>query len=141
MNILQHLTTEQRTDLVKLLDEFSSCFSETPGFCPYVEHCINVSDDFKPKRLREYRIAEVLKPEIQRQIDELLKCGFIRRSTSAMASPIVPVLKGLSGEGGVRLTIDFRYVNSFTPDDAMALPHICDAILSLLLMLKAATGS
>jgi hypothetical protein len=30
---LQHLTEEQRTDLLHLLDEFSSCFSETPGFC------------------------------------------------------------------------------------------------------------
>ena len=84
---------EQRTDLLSLLDEFASCFSETPGFCSYVEHCIDVSSDFKPKRLREYRMAEVLKPEIRRQIDELLLNGFIRRSNSAMASPIVPVLK------------------------------------------------
>ena len=45
-----------------------------------------------------------------------------------MASPIVPVLKGPSGQGGVRLAIDFRYVNSFTPSDATALPHICYAI-------------
>ena len=125
---LQHLSEDQRLELRQLLDEFASCFSETPGFCSYVEHCIDVNAEFKPKRLREYRMAEVLKPEIQRQIDELLKNGFIRHSTSAMASPIVPVLKGPSGKGGVRLAIDFRYVNSFSPSDAMTLPHICDAI-------------
>jgi hypothetical protein len=87
-----------------------------------------VSDNLKPKRLREYRMAEVLKPEIQRQIDELLRNGFTRHSSSAMASPIVPVLKGPDGQGGVRLVIDFRYVNSFTPSVALTLPHLCDAI-------------
>jgi hypothetical protein len=107
---------------------FSQCFSDKPGFCPYIEHRINVSSNFKPKRLKEYRIPEILKPEIQRQIDELLRNGFIRHSTSSMASPIVPVLKGPSGQGGVRLAIDFRYVNSFSEGDALVLPHLSDAI-------------
>ena len=93
---LQHLSQSQRDELLKLLNEFPRCFREKPGFCPYVEHCINISADFRPKRLKEYRIPEILKPEIQRQIDELLKNGFIRPSTSSMASPIVPVLKGPS---------------------------------------------
>jgi hypothetical protein len=53
----------------------------------------------------------VLKPEIQRQIDELLKNGFIRPSNSPMASPIAVVFKGPSGKEGVRLAIDYRFVN------------------------------
>jgi hypothetical protein len=125
---LCHLSQSQRNELLKLLDDFSQCFSDKPGFCPYIEHCINVSSNFKPKRLKEYRIPEILKPEIQRQIDELLRNGFIRHSTSSMASPIVPVLKGPSGQGGVRLAIDFRYVNSFSEGDALVLPHLSDAI-------------
>ena len=125
---LQHLAEEQRNELLNLLDEFSSCFSDTPGFCSYVEHCINVSSEFKPKRFREYRIPEILKPEIQRQIDELLRNGFIQHSTSAMASPLVPVLKGPSGQGGLRLAVDYRYLNSFTSGDALTLPHISDAV-------------
>ena len=125
---LQHLTESQRDELKKLLDDFPQCFSDKPGFCPYIEHTINVSPNFVPKRLKEYRIPEILKPEIQRQIDELLKNGFIRHSTSSMASPLVPVLKGPSGQGGVRLAIDFRYVNSFCQGDAIVLPHLSDAI-------------
>jgi hypothetical protein len=104
------------------------CFSDKPGFCPYTEHSINVSSNLKPKRLKEYRIPEILKPEIQRHIDELLRNGFMRHSTSSMASPIVPVLMGPSGQGGVRLAIDFRYVNSFPEGDALVLPHLSDAI-------------
>jgi hypothetical protein len=89
---------------------------------------INVSSNFKPKCLKGYRIPEILKPEIQRQIDELLRNGFIRHSTSSMASPIVSVLKGASGQRGVRLANDFRYVNSFSEGDALVLPHLSDAI-------------
>jgi hypothetical protein len=125
---LCHVSQSQRNELLKLLDEFSHCFSDKPGCCPYIEHRINVSSNFKPKRLKEYRIPEILKPEIQKQIDELLRNGFIRHSTSSMASPIVPVLKGPSGQGGVRLAIDFRYVNSFSEGDALVLPHLSDAI-------------
>jgi len=92
---VNHLYDTQRKELFEVLDKFSSCFAEQPGFCPYVEHCINVTPDFKPKRLREYRIPELLKGEVQQhQVDELLRLGFIRPSTSPMASPVVCVLKG-----------------------------------------------
>lgn len=45
-----------------------------------------------------------------------------------MAALIVPVLKGPLGQGSVHLVIDFHYVNSIMPSDAMILPHISDAI-------------
>lgn len=125
---LQHLNEIQRRELLHVLNEFSDCFTDTPGFCPYVEHKIVIAPDFKPKRLREYRIPEILKPEIQRQIDELLKNGFIRPSKSPMASPIVAVLKGPKGQGGVRLTIDYRYINLHSQSEAFVMPHLQDTI-------------
>jgi len=125
---LQHLDETQRTELLDVLNEFSGCFTETPGFFSYVEHRIIVSPDFKSKRLREYRIPEVLKPEIQRQIDELLKNGFIRPSNSPMASLIVAVLKGPKGQGGVRLTIDYRFLNLYSQGNAFVMPHLQDTI-------------
>ena len=125
---LSHLSDIQQRELMVILDEFKECFSESPGFCPYVEHSITVSADFKPKRLREYRIPEILKPEVQRQIDELLKNGFIRPSNSPMASPVVAVLKGPSGKAGVRLAVDFRFVNLYSNTDAFVMPHLLDSI-------------
>ena len=71
-----------------------------------VYHEIPVSPD---KRLETYRLPENLKPEVDRQITELLRSGFIEPSTSPMASPIVCVLKGKSGQNGVRLAVEFRY--------------------------------
>lgn len=125
---LAHLSVEQQRDLLEILDEFADCFEETPGFCPYVEHSITIDADFKPKRLREYRIPEVLKPEVRRQIEDLLKNGFIRPSNSPMASPIVAVLKGPSGKSGVRLTVDYRFVNLHSSGDAFVMPHLLDSI-------------
>jgi hypothetical protein len=125
---LHHLSSDQQDEFLQLIDEFQGCFDETPGYCPYVEHGITIDSDFKPKRLREYRIPEVLKPEVQRQIDELLRNGFIRPSKSPMASPIVAVLKGPSGKNGVRLTIDYRFVNLHSLGDAFVMPHLLDSI-------------
>jgi hypothetical protein len=50
-----------------------------------VEHRVQVSPDFKPKRLREYRVPELLKAEVQRQLDVLINDGFIVPSTSPTA--------------------------------------------------------
>jgi len=125
---LQHLDETQRTELLRVLNELSDCFPETPGFCLYVEHKIVISPDFKPKTLREYRIPEILKPEIQRQIDELLKNEFIRPSNSPMASPIVAVLKGPKGQSGIRLTTDYRFLHLYSQGDAIVMPHLQDTI-------------
>jgi len=78
--------------------------------------------------LQEYRIPELMKAKVQRQIDELADDGFIVSSTSPMASPFVCVLNGMDGKGGVRLTVDYKYVNSFTQNDAYVMPTLNDLI-------------
>jgi hypothetical protein len=103
--------------LLQLLNSFSERFSDKPGFCDLVEHRIHVSPDFKPKHLREYRMPELLKAEVQRQIDVLIKGGLIVPSTSPMASPLVFILKGKDDKAGMRLTIDYRYVKLYTIKD------------------------
>ena len=60
-DMLGHLTSDQRADLLQLLDRYASCFSERPGFCNLVEHKIDVNSDFKPKKFKAYKIPEVLK--------------------------------------------------------------------------------
>jgi len=125
---LAHLTPEQRTEYLAVLDEFSDCFAEKPGLCKMGCHEINVSEDFKPKQLKPYKIPELLKPEVARQVQELLDSGFIRPSTSPMASPIVCVLKGKQGSEGVRVCCDFRYVNRYTRGDAYPTPDITEVV-------------
>ena len=123
-----HLSHVQRGQLFAVLDKFPEVFLEKPGFYPHVEHKITVTSDFKPKRLREYRIPELLKPEVDRQIKELLELGIIRPSHSDMASPVVCVLKGLNKEKGVRLAVDYRYVNKYSLGDSYPTPDIAEVL-------------
>ena len=54
-----------------MLDEFADVFVEKPGLCNGV-HEIHVTPDFKPRRLMAYKVPELLKPEVARQLQELL---------------------------------------------------------------------
>jgi len=128
MNLLSHLTKEQQRKFQAVLDKYSCCFSDKPGLCNVLQHEINVSEDFKPKRLRSYRVPETLKPMVEEQIQELLNLGIIRPSQSEMGSPIVCVLKGKNGKDGVRIAVDYRYLNKYCPSDAHPLPDITDLI-------------
>ena len=75
-----------------------------------------------------YKVPELLKPEVARQLQELLDMGFIRKSTSAISSPIVRVLKGRNGENEVRICCNYRYLNKYTSGDAYPTPDITDVI-------------
>jgi hypothetical protein len=125
---LSHLSEDEKCQLCAILDKFPNVFADKPGFCPIIEHSIITTADFKPKRLRAYRVPELLKPEVDRQIRELLAMGFIYPSKSEMASPVVCVLKGRDGAGGVRLAIDYRYLNKFSVGDAYPTPDTADVL-------------
>ena len=49
---LGHLTSDQRADLLQLLDRYASCFSERPGFCNLVGHKIDVILTLSRKSLK-----------------------------------------------------------------------------------------
>jgi len=108
-----------------LLDEFADSFSSKPACCTIIDHKIQVTSDFQPKRMRPYRVPEIMKADVECQIKELLDSGMIIRSNSPMASPLVCVAKK---QGGVRLACDFRYVNSFTAPDPFPLVTVDEVI-------------
>ena len=93
-----------------------------------IQHEINVSQDFRPKCMRAYRVPEHLKPMVENQIQELLKSGIIKPSKSEMGSPIICVLKGKDGKDGVRIAVDYRYLNKYCEGDAYPMPDIPDLI-------------
>jgi len=45
-----------------------------------------------------------------------------------MASPLVCVLKGKDGKDGVRLAVDYRYVNKYIIGDGYPTPNIDDIV-------------
>ena len=98
---------------------------------------IQTMSDFVPKQMRPYRVPVVFQAEVKRQISELLDMGFIRPSVSPMASPIFCVAKK---SGGVRITCDYRCLNSFTVGHAYPMSTINEvqiiALLTIYLVLS-----
>jgi hypothetical protein len=104
---------------VTVMDEFSDVFSDTPDFCDAVMHSIPVLSEFKPKRLE---------PEVDKQIDDLFTCGFVKPSKSPMASPLVCVLEGRDGEGGVPLASTSQCFSAHSIVDAFHMSDMADAM-------------
>jgi len=88
---IKHLNAEQQTEQLALLDEFHVCVANKPGLCSVCERRIRVTADFQPKRMRSYRVLEVMKQVVERQINELLNAGLTTRSDDPVASPLVYV--------------------------------------------------
>ena len=122
---LAHLDQEQRHELLQLLDEFNDRFSNQPGLCNAVIHRIQTTAGFVPRQMRPYRVPDAIKPEVDRQIHELLEMGLIQPLSSPMASPIVCVAKK---DGSVRIACDYRYLNSYTVGDAYPMPTIDEVL-------------
>jgi len=122
---LKHLSLQQRTRLLAVLDDFADCFTETPGHCTLVAHEIHVSDNFRPKTSTAYRVPEVLKEEIERQVAQLLEIDFIQPSRSPMSSGVVCVMKP---DKSIRLACDYRYLNSHTIGDAFPMQNLTDVM-------------
>ena len=66
---------------------------------------------------------------VEAQIQELLSLGIIKPSKSEMASPIVCVLKGKDGRDGVRIAVDYRYLNKYCLGDAYPMLNISVSML------------
>ena len=122
---LKHLFPKQRTRLLAVFHKFSDCFTDTPGHCTLILYEIWVSDNFQPKTSRAYRVPKLLNKEIERQVADLLKLGFIRPSRSPMSSKVVCVVKP---DKSIRLVCDYRYLNSHKITDNFPMPNLTEVI-------------
>jgi hypothetical protein len=127
---LEHLRLDQRQQILDLIDEFSAVFSDTPGLCTAVEHEIPLVDGFRPRVMRAYKVPLKYQAEVDKQISELLRLGFIEPSVSPQVSPLVCVLKPKDKDGhqAIRTCVDYRYVNKFTKNSASVLEDISTII-------------
>ena len=85
---LSHLSLAQAKDIKIILSQFPEVFSKSLEKCNLTTHKIKLLPDFKPKRFKAYRIPELLKSEVTRQLDEMLNQGIIVPSQSEMVSSV-----------------------------------------------------
>ncbi|WVZ53321.1 hypothetical protein U9M48_004284 [Paspalum notatum var. saurae] len=109
-----------------VVSEFSDVFPDSlPGMPPerYIEFSIELVPGTAPIYKKMYRIAAVELFEVKKQIDELLEKGFIRKSTSPWASPVLLTEKK---DGTLRMCVDYRGLNAVTVKNKYPLPRIED---------------
>ena len=124
------LSTADLAKVKQLLYEYSNIFSHDEadiGFAPDLKMDISMHDP-SPVRQTYRSIPNALYSEVKDYIQDLLSKGFIRKSKSACASPLVCVRKK---DGNLRLCVDYRKINQKTVADSRPLPKIQDALDSL----------
>jgi len=132
---VNHLNKEEKESISKLCKNFEDIFykeNQNLSFTNQIKHSIKTKDDI-PIYTKSYRLPEVHKEEVQKQITKLLDQGIIRPSFSPWSSPIwiVPKKLDASGEKKWRLVVDYRRLNAKTIEDRYPIPNIADILDSL----------
>ncbi|KAJ3684022.1 hypothetical protein LUZ61_013186 [Rhynchospora tenuis] len=111
----------------QILEEFPEIFKEPVGLPPQrdIEHSITLIPGYKAVNQRPYRFSYFQKLEIEKIIDELIKGSLIQESHSPFASPVLLVKKK---DGGWRMCVDYRQLNSQTMKDKFPIPIIEDIL-------------
>jgi hypothetical protein len=105
--------------------EFPDVFSdELPSLPPDrdVEFGIELIPRTAPISRRPYRMPPDELAELKKQLEDLLKKGFIRPSKSKWGYPALFLKK--KKEGTLRMCVDYRPLNAVTIKNKYPLPHI-----------------
>ncbi|KAJ3690878.1 hypothetical protein LUZ61_020042 [Rhynchospora tenuis] len=110
-----------------LLMKYKEIFEEPTGLPPLrdTDHRIPLLPGSKPINLRPYRLSYFQKLELEKIVEELLKNSFIQPSSSPFASPILLVKKK---DGGWRMCVDYRQLNTNTVKNKFPIPIIEDLL-------------
>ncbi|GBG59358.1 hypothetical protein CBR_g38386 [Chara braunii] len=101
-------------------DVFPSLFSYA-GIPPMrdVEHSIQLVPDYCVHHQAPYRLSILEVTELKRQLEELLRLGFIKPSNSPWGAPVLFARKA---DGTLRLCIDYRGLNRYTVKNNYPMP-------------------
>jgi hypothetical protein len=110
-----------------ILKYFEDVFKEVTRLPPNIDidFSINLIPGAAPVSKNPYRMSTLEMKELQMQLEELLKKGYVCPSVSPWGS-LVLFLK--NKDGTLRLCIDFRQLNKVTIKNKYPLPRIDDLL-------------
>jgi hypothetical protein len=108
-----------------VLEEFEDVFKEVPRLAPKIDidFSINLMPRVAPVSNTPYIMSTPEPKELQMQLEELLKKGYIPPSVSPWGAPVLFVKKK---DETLRLCIHFRQLNKVTVKNKYPLPRIDD---------------
>ena len=89
------------------------------------DHKINLIPEAKPPAKKVYDLARDQAFVVKAYVDEMLEKGFIRRSSSNYAAPVLVVKKP---DAGLRVCVDYRALNALTIKDRNCPPLIKETL-------------
>ncbi|XP_064485930.1 uncharacterized protein LOC135398460 [Ornithodoros turicata] len=116
VEISDNVPAEEKEAIRALLQQYSHLFStdESPvGLTHVIEHEIETGNA-RPIHQNPYRKAVFERQVIEEQVNEMLRKGVIRESSSPWSSPVVLVRKR---DASWRFCVDFRRLNAVTKKD------------------------
>ncbi|EEB97537.1 hypothetical protein MPER_03120, partial [Moniliophthora perniciosa FA553] len=131
---LAHATEEKKKSLEELVPPYlldyrkqfeKGAAERFPESRPY-DHAIELKPDFKPINKPIYKLDAVQNKLMEEFIEENLRKGYIRPSTSPIASPFFFVAK--KEKGALRPCQDYRDLNAGTVKNAYPLPLVGDLL-------------
>ena len=85
------------------------------------DHHIDLVPGAEPPSQFPYRLSKALEGELEAQLSDLLRAGFIRPSSSPFAAPVLFVMKK---DKSARLCVDYRALNKLTNKNKFPMPRI-----------------
>ena len=121
-------STPHKRSLVSLVCKYLDIFAESDADVGTTSVAFHESDtpDMRPLRqpVRSLPYGQV-REAFAKEIEKLTNAGIARPSTSPLASPVVMVRKK---DGGWRMGVDYRRLNSVTKFDCFQLPRLDEAL-------------
>ncbi|KAG7361664.1 reverse transcriptase RNA-dependent DNA polymerase [Nitzschia inconspicua] len=121
-----HLPQRQRNDLADVLKHFTLLFSGKLGCYPHYKVHLELDENAKPFRCREYPVPYAHRKVFKEELERLVDIGVLSRAAaSKYLSPTFIVPKK---DGRVRWVSDFRKLNSMITRKVYNLPRIQDIL-------------
>ena len=112
----------------EVLQAYADVFRDIPAGLPPVRgvtHTIPLEEGAKPPHKVMYRLSPKERLEVETQIADLIKRGWVVPSTSPYGAPVLFVQKK---DGTLRMCIDYRALNKLTVKNRYPLPRIDDLL-------------
>jgi hypothetical protein len=108
-----------------VLKEFEDVFQEVPGLPPKrdIDFSVNLMPGATPVSKDPYRMSTPELKELQLQLEEIMKKGYICQSVSPWGAPVLFMKKK---DGTLRLCIDFRQLNKVIVKNKYPMSRIDD---------------
>ncbi len=124
-NAIQRSESELDAARARTLSAFKDVFPEAlpDGLPPSreVDHRIELKPGSTPQSRPTFRLSATELVELKKQLEELVKAGFIQPSKSPFGAPILFVKKK---DGTMRMCVDYRALNNITIKNSYPLPRI-----------------